>query len=377
MRTVRIAALAVSMALAAFTAGALAEGEKPPRDLASVLEPIRARHGAPALGAAVVRGADITALGAVGLRRAGGKEKVTAADRWHLGSCTKAMTATLIARLVEKGDLAFDLTLAKAFKGVEVHPKYASVTLADLLANRGGAPPDLDADGLWAALWRMKGTRREQRMQLVRGVLPKPPFAEPVREFVYSNAGFAIAGAAAEEKTDTAWEDLLREHVFEPLGMESAGFGAPGTAAGVEHPWGHRPADGVPVPPGPAADNPPAIGPAGTVHCSLSDWARFASAHLRGAQGKDGPLLTSKTFTRLHTPPVEGANYAFGWIVGANPRLGRLLGHAGSNTMWYAVIRLAPDRGVGVVVTCNAADEEAQAAVEETVRKLLAAETKE
>jgi len=77
-----------------------------PEDVSELLEPVRLKHGLPALGGAVVDGDRVIAVGAAGFRKAKGSQRVTTADLWHLGSCGKAMTTTLIARLVEKRKLS-------------------------------------------------------------------------------------------------------------------------------------------------------------------------------------------------------------------------------------------------------------------------------
>ena len=111
----------------------------------------------------------------------------------------------------------------------------------------------------------------------------------------------------------------------------------------------------MPVPPGPRGDNPAALGPAGTVHATLEDWARFVSLHLRKGDGKKS-FLKAKTLNRLHTPSV-GEDYASGWIVAERPwGGGKVLTHSGSNTMWFAVTWIAPERGFAVLVTCNLGD---------------------
>jgi CubicO group peptidase (beta-lactamase class C family) len=57
------------------------------------------------MAAAVLRGERIIAQGAAGVRKRGAAERITLVDRFHLGSCTKAMTATLIAMFIEDGKL--------------------------------------------------------------------------------------------------------------------------------------------------------------------------------------------------------------------------------------------------------------------------------
>ncbi len=158
-----------------------------------------------------------------------------------------------------------------------------------------------------------------------------------------------LAGAVAEHATDANWEELMRRELFAPLGITTAGFGMPGDQKGTTQPWGHR--AGASGPAALFADNPPALGPAGTVHMSLRDWAKFAALHL-GVAG-DKPLLRAETLAALHTPPPP-ADYALGWRVTTRPwAKGPILTHAGSNTMWFCVAWLAPEAKFAVLVTCN------------------------
>ena len=73
--------------------------------LNSMLAPYLAQYELPALAAAVVKDGKVIAAGAVGTRRVGYAMPVTVADRFHLGSATKAMTALLAAMFVEEGKL--------------------------------------------------------------------------------------------------------------------------------------------------------------------------------------------------------------------------------------------------------------------------------
>lgn len=347
-------------------------------ELAAILEPIRARNKLPALAGAIISGGQVRQIGAVGVRRAGDETPVHVDDLFHIGSCTKAMTATLIATLVEDGTLpaGWNTTIADVFGDLPMVDAWRSVTIEQLLHNRGGAPAHLNADGLWARLWEFKGSSREARMELVRGTLSRPP--GPVGRYIYSNAGFSIAGAMAEQVTDTSWEDLMRARIFDPLGMTSAGFGAPGTADTLDQPRGHH-ANSKPEEPGPRADNPPAIGPASIVHCSLADWARFIALHQ--ARAEPNLLgLSRETLDRLQTPAAgPGDSYAMGWLVATRPwakgtdegSTGRVLNHAGSNTLWYAVTWVAPERDFAVLIASNQGGSIATRACDEAAWALI------
>src|SRR5262245_29190348 len=73
-----------------------------PPDTTDLLEQTRKKIDLPALAAAVISEGRVLAVGAVGVRKLGEKVAVTLQDQFHLGSCTKAMTATVAATLVEE-----------------------------------------------------------------------------------------------------------------------------------------------------------------------------------------------------------------------------------------------------------------------------------
>ncbi len=146
----------------------------------------------------------------------------------------------------------------------------------------------------------------------------------------------------------------------------------PGTPGAFDQPWGHSGSAGSyqPMDPGDLyADNPATLGPAGTVHCSLADWGKFGLEHLAGAHG-EGTLASTEAYTRMHTPP-PGETYAAGWGVVSMPELGgAVLTHDGSNTFWYAAIRVAIDADRVYLVTTNAGDTAATEAVYDVLSAL-------
>lgn len=349
---------------------------KSPRDLAELLRPIRAEADLPALAGAIVTSDGLVAIGVDGVRERGAEAKATTSDRWHIGSCTKAMTATLIGRLVEKGKLAFADRLLDAFPDAakKAAPGWEKADLAGLLVHRAGVPGDLSPGGLWGRLWAHPGPPAAARQTLVAGVLARPPAREPGTAYEYANGGVAIAGAMAEKAAGKAYEELMAEEIFAPLDITTAGWGAPGTKAKIDEPRGHR-ADGTPVPPGPGADNPPAIAPAGTCHLTLGDWGKFVAAHLAGARGRDG-IVKAETFRRLHAPPADGEPaYAMGFLVAKRDWAGgEVLTHAGTNTMWYAVTWIAPRKGFAVLVTTNQGGDRAAKAADRAAWALIQAQ---
>jgi len=348
--------------------------QSPARDVSEVLAGVQTANDVPGLAALALRGDEIIAQGAAGVRARGESKKISLDDKFHLGSCTKAMTATLAAMLVEEGKLKWSTQLFEAFPALEARAAegWKEETLADLLLNRGGMPKDLDADGLWAKLWTAKGSPEEQRLLLLEGVLKRPPLSKPGTTFLYSNANFAVAGAMTEKLCGKPYEKLLDLKLFQPLGMKSAGFGPPEGARGHDK-------QGKPVEADRRADNPESITPAGRVHCTIGDWSKFVAFHLAGARAVRGlapdtgtKLLSKESFARLQTSP-EGPDkgYAMGWAVNSRSWGGNLLMHNGSNTMWYCVVWIAPEKNFAAMACSNQGGERGSKACDDAVSELI------
>ena len=130
------------------------EEDNTPVNVDAILQSILGRGGERfGMAAAVLRGERIIAQGAAGVRKRGTAERITLDDRFHLGSCGKAMTATLVAMLVEEGKLNWTTTLGEIFADTvkPMHPAWEKVTLRQVLAHRSGLRFDPDSAALRAA----------------------------------------------------------------------------------------------------------------------------------------------------------------------------------------------------------------------------------
>lgn len=312
-----------------------------PRDLSPELEALRAKYKLPACASAVMEDGRITAMGASGVRRADADPRVTTADTWHIASCTKSMTATLIGVLVDAGKLRWEMSLPEALPGVACHAGWGQVTLWHLVTQRSGLEPFTRND--WQTLSLGGGTPRAQRVALAKSLLAREP-AEPPGRFAYSNAGYGILGAILEETTGQDYEDLLRTHLFAPLELTSAGFGPPAADGTLAQPWGHRRGEGdvfKPIDPAPSkAQFPAVLAPAGSVHLSLPDFARYAWWLSTGVPR----IVKPETFARLHAPP-GGSTYAGGMWQTELPGIGgAAMCHTGHQGGFFAVFYAGHDR---------------------------------
>ena len=350
---IRSISYAVSLALALSSP---AEAGDAATDASAFAETLRAELGVPGLSFVATDADRTIAWGVAGVRSIDTEEPVRRTDPFHIGSLTKSMTATVAARLVERGRIDWETTIEQASPRLaeQIPERARSITLRQLLSHRAGLPDDRLSGPMQIKLWSLQGPLTDQRLEASKAFLNAPSATAPGEQWTYCNAGYIIAGHLLESATDTHWEDLIRQELFEPLGMTTAGQGPPGMDDPQGgYPVGHgRGTEGYnPVPAQIGADNPPVLGPAGRVHCSMDDLARYARAHLGGLQGRAG-LLEPATFELLHADP-EADHYALGWGVSGEGD-DRRSAHSGSNTRWLALISIHPGRNLAIAVGMNA-----------------------
>lgn len=313
------------------------------------LEALRAGINTPAMAAAASKAGGRSIALATGLRAIGHEQRVTTSDQWHLGSITKSMTATLVARLAEAGRISWTDTVGSVLGTAipDMRADYRDVTFRHLCSHRAGLQGNIEMSELMA-FPRESADSRADRIRYASLGLKQEPRGPKETTFEYSNTGYVIAGAMLEAKMNAPWEALIQQHVFNPLGMASAGHGAPGTPGAWDQPCGHAPnaAGAMEVfPPGAGVvnDNPAALGPAGRVHANFEDVLKYLTAHCSRRED----FLSRESWQTLHTPPFGGP-YAMGLS-----RQGNALWHNGSNTLWYAEVMFDQSRGIVAAAAAN------------------------
>jgi CubicO group peptidase (beta-lactamase class C family) len=145
-----------------------------------------------------------------GVRKQGSSDAAQKDDRVHLGSNTKAMTASLIALYVESGTLRWDMKLTDIFPefATTMRPEYKAVTVEMLLELRAGLLAVFDKQA-FLALPTFTGSPAEQRKAYTQWVLQQPPDSTP-GEYNYSNSDYVVAAAVLEKVTGKTWDDLLQ-----------------------------------------------------------------------------------------------------------------------------------------------------------------------
>jgi CubicO group peptidase (beta-lactamase class C family) len=194
----------------------------------------------------------------------------------------------------------------------------------------------------------------------VKSFLGRPPRRAPGREVSYTSDGYILAGAMLERAAGVPFETLVRQRLFEPLGLATMTYdprpasGPPVLVSGHESGW-----LGItrPVPHDPAEYGAPPFGsPAGFLYSSVPDLLRYVGFHIDGGNRRPR-LLQPASFRRLHAY-VEGERFALGWAIDVTRDedgriVERSLYHGGYSGRSRANIWFAPETQWGTVIVAN------------------------
>lgn len=324
----------------------------------------------PALAAALVRGAGDTVVSAQqGIRKVGASGAANAiqpTDRFNLGSISKVITGSLMARLIQGsvGNLKWTTRLGDVYPELWVLPAardgYKNVTIEQMLAHTAGFPytPVNDDVNDWMnyTLLDMNKTALKKRRVLytLNSLLDAPSYWPPGSGFEYSGGGI-IAASMAEKKSGKLYEDLVRQYVYTPLGMADSGFGVLSSGA-LNGPWQHRwngetrtiSADNDTHLPG---FNWGARAPVGGACASAADMGKFMREHLR----PDPQVFTTAVRSDLQTHEVSThSDFVRGAWASSNPGSSSAeIWHNGDNGVSYAHMSLRPAQGIGFAAMSN------------------------
>jgi len=267
---------------------------------------------------------DTATQGMAGTRRVGTADPVQVDDDFMIGSTTKAMTAALAGSLVKQGRIAWSTTLAEALPSLAagMRPAYRPVTLEQLLDHRGGVLAFEFSDEL---------DRFQTYVQTFKGTLPdtlagrerffaawilaqEPPTGiTPGQDFLYSNAGYALAALMLEASTGRAFDDLLQQELANPLGMTVSWTSSADVL--TNRPVGHVGEKGSLAPVVPEAPDVAVwrdVTRAGGSGLALTadSYATWVRWHLQALRGESTPLADGYV---QRIKAVQKGSYAMGW----------------------------------------------------------------
>ncbi len=179
----------------------------------------RADIGAPALSAAIGHKGQIVWRGAVGWADLGAKRAATPDTQFRIGSTSKAVTATALARLVDRGVLDLDVPIG-TYLGPLPNAAWQPITPRMLASHMAGIP-HYKENGDWVGLYRSValGTHYDTVRSALDVFDESPLLFEPGTDFHYSTLGTVLLGAAMGAADGTSYRELISREVLEPAGM--------------------------------------------------------------------------------------------------------------------------------------------------------------
>lgn len=279
---------------------------------------------------------------------------ITKDSFFHIASDTKCMTTSLISRLCDRGEMDWDAPVRTYIPEFHIRDdEYVSthMTLKDMASHRSGICSN---NALWQLPLETVPTRKAY-MERVMNLAMAAPFRD---RFMYQNELYGMLGYAAECVTGKSWEDLIREEIAAPLGMQVAFSGIPEELPDVAEPHWCR---------GKTVEHTQYAGwwpfnPCGGVRTNLRGFENWLKMWCSGGLMPNGDrFLSQAMFRKMITPisfwcwvaePDACRTYALG-LAPSVYRGEKLVYHGGSLNGYRSAMGFFPDKNCGYVVMIN------------------------
>ncbi|MHB8574068.1 MAG: serine hydrolase domain-containing protein [Dehalococcoidia bacterium] len=276
------------------------------------------------------------------------EQPVTPGTIFQVGSISKTFTAVLVMQLVDEGKLDLDAPVKRYAPSLQLADAEAreTVTLRHLLSHTGGFCGDD---------FRDFGMGDEALERAVTTFDTLKQYTRPGELWAYSNAGFDLAGYIVQQTLGKPFEALMRERVFEPLGMECSVYFAweaityPVAIGYNRGPGGER----VIARPYPI---PRRSNPAGGIIASAGDLLRWAALHLGDGTTGGKRVLSDASPRLMRTPQTAAGNFVEQWGLGLalRPTAGSaVVGHGGGANGFRSVWTLVPEQRFALAILTN------------------------
>lgn len=323
----------------------------------------------PGLGITVVERGKVTLAKGYGVKTLGTQDRCDENTVFGIASNTKAMTAALLAMLVEEGKVEWDAPVTRYLPAFQMSDPIVTklMTVRDLLVHRSGLTLGAGDLMIWPA-------PTHTRADIVAGLKHLPIGGQFRGGYAYDNVLYVAAGAVIEAVTGQTWEAVIKARIFEPLGMTST-VSSPALVDRARRASPHArlgpPIRGM----GPQTVLPfdasfDAAGPAGGVNSTPKDIAQWMLVQLGLGMRPNGQRLwgepSAREMWKPHTitswsdgptdenparPSMQA--YGLGWFV-QDHRGERMLWHTGGLAGFISYTALLPGRKSGVMIMTNA-----------------------
>ncbi|GLX78459.1 serine hydrolase [Thalassotalea insulae] len=328
------------------------------------IEQAMAAFQVPGVAVAIVKDGKLAMSKGFGVIEHGKPEQVDADTLFGIASNTKAMTAALIAQLVDQGKLSWHSKVIDIIPEFQMPDAYVTreFTIIDLLSHNSGL-------GLGAGDLMIWPQTTHTMADIIKGIKYLPQVSSFRSEFAYDNLMFIIAGEIVARVTGKSWQDNIKAQIFQPLGMDNtkAMFSliSP-TNNNVAR--AHVPLDGkINVVGGNFLEK---FSSAGSVASSVNDMAKWLIAQLNRGQYIDGKqqkqlfsqaqseaMWQPRTLLPVSEKMMENdkthfSAYGLGWFMKDYHGV-KLVQHTGGILGMVSKVVLVPEENLGLVILTN------------------------
>ena len=314
------------------------------------------RFDIPGVGLAIVKDGKIAYAKGYGVRDLKTNTPVNADTLFAIGSSSKSFTALGVMQQVDAGKLNLDAPINTYLPNLKFSDaaRGAKVTLRSLLSMTSGLPR---SDSSWAF-----DDTINTRAKMLETIADIGFTDDPGKVFQYCNQNFVAAGAALEAVTGQSWEAYTKINIFTPLGMTRSFFEFSDAVKDGNYAAGNgvrlNGVQGVP-----AFDRLVIAGPAGSIHSSANEMARYVTFQLGRGDLGGKRIVSAKQLEAMHTqqigidedvgiPGVAFSGYGFGWFTGEYRGI-KIVEHGGNINGFTANMQLIPAKGLGIVLLTN------------------------
>lgn len=170
----------------------------------------------PGVAVAIVKNNKVVMSKGFGVIEHGKSSKVTPDTLFGIASNTKAMTAALLAGLVDEGKLTWQTKVIDVIPEFQMPDAYVTreFTIIDLLAHNSGL-------GLGAGDLMIWPHTTLNNADIIKGLKYLPEVSSFRSEFAYDNLMYIIAGEVIARVSGQTWQEVIQERIFTPLGMKN------------------------------------------------------------------------------------------------------------------------------------------------------------
>jgi CubicO group peptidase (beta-lactamase class C family) len=330
-------------------------GDEERNAMSSFVDSAVRRIGIPGVAIAVVQDGQTVYAEGFGVCRAGGSERVKADTRFMIGSSTKPLTTMMMARLVDLGHFTWSTPVTEVLPGFVLADE--DVTRRLEMRHTVCACTGMPRRGL-DLIFRFRGVRPEDRIAEMKQMSPTTGFGET---FQYSNylvaaGGYAAAHSYAQDLSlQDAYDRVMRELVFEPLGMVNTSI--LNTESPLDAAPHSRDLDGNAVPIDPVLEKfADAVAPAGSVWSNVLDMARYLQCEMRNGRNDRGEQVISAEnllARRRSGIKIDGkSSYGMGLFLKDRQGLAEI-GHGGNTRGFTADMFFLPEHRIGMAILTN------------------------